>query len=741
MPQTSAALPGIDPSTVVDREAEARNIAEFVDSRSATILEVSGLPQIGKSSALEKGLTQAGVSKVVRMALSATSSPDYVLYSVLKLGSGLPAPPYTDPVEVVRSAGFANVLRTLQGIIFERAHLLTDFGVWRDERFGPLFSALADVATSLRVKIIFETQRELPLEVQNPNARQRLRIAGLNKNLRQYGEALFDAQLRRVGLSPEAVSGDVKGAIVERLGGHPVAVALAADTSYDEGADSVLDALKRRQGFYLNFLQVLLRSLSLTDDDHTTLRLLSLARRPIDRGAVMGAVPFAGAPVLRNLIALGAIEVSRDGRIEIAGILREYFDPRELEPDVVSRFHRAAAMAFQAVVERDSRNLEAAVEAEYHGGIVGLTLTIDSRVFDGALATAEERFRSQQYDAAGAILDTLLQKHRTIDVVRLAALVAARRNRPDDAIALAKEALTRNPKDSRLVADLAKISLSQYQDDRTTTRLVEVARRAGVENVSLLVVEGRMFLRHEQFLDAERVFQRARQLTRFNPWPFYYLGVTYQRMGRLQDAIDVLEDGQEFFYNSESRTRNALNAIRTKLGLAYLFAEDTESAARTLEPLFEEDPSNPEVIRAYAALTIRRDGVQQAQKAFERLNEASIRSKFDRCQFHLFYGLFYLGIGSPHEAVQEFAKAHASDRSNVYVMIKWAHTVFEIAKVHYADGEDVYKAYVADCQQLVRMILRFDPDNHDGVELLQALYQTFGVAVGDEAPAADRHGS
>ncbi len=60
---------------------------------------------------------------------------------------------------------------------------------------------------------------------------------------------------------------------------------------------------------------------------------------------------------------------------------------------------------------------------------------------------------------------------------------------------------------------------------------------------------------------------------------------------------------------------------------------------------------------------------------------------------------------------------------------------------HYADGEDVYKAYVADCQQLVRMILRFDPDNHDGVELLQALYQTFGVAVGDEAPAADRPAS
>jgi hypothetical protein len=74
-------------------------------------------------------------------------------------------------------------------------------------------------------------------------------------------------------------------------------------------------------------------------------------------------------------------------------------------------------------------------------------------------------------------------------------------------------------------------------------------------------------------------------------------------------------------------------------------------------------------------------------------------------------------------------------------MIKWAHTVFEIAKGHYADGEDVYKAYVADCQQLVRMILRFDPDNRDGIDLLQALHQTFGVTVGEEAPASEAQGS
>ena len=39
-----------------------------------------------------------------------------------------------------------------------------------------------------------------------------------------------------------------------------------------------------------------------------------------------------------------------------------------------------------------------------------------------------------------------------------------------------------------------------------------------------------------------------------------------------------------------------------------------------------------------------------AEKAFDRLKKAKIRNRFDRCQFHLFYGLFQLGINNPHEA-------------------------------------------------------------------------------------------
>ena len=375
--------------------------------------------------------------------------------------------------------------------------------------------------------------------------------------------------------------------------------------------------------------------------------------------------------------------------------------------------------------------LEAAVEAEYHGGVVGLEISVTSRLLDGALATAQELFRSQQYEAAASILDTLLRKQHSLDVLRLAAQVAARRGQSGRAVELAREVLVRDPKDTRLLSDLVKVTLTQYQNETTVAQLIEIARAVGVENVSVLVVEGRMFLRQQQFYEAERVFLRAKQLTRFNPWPYYYLGNTYHRMGRLEDAITVLEDGQDFFYRSESRSRNALNAIRTQLGLAYLFADEIEAAGRILDLLFKEDPS-PEVVRAYAALTIKRDGIQEAEKAFARLNEARIRNRFDRCQFHLFYGLFQLGIENPNEASLHFAKAHSADRSNVYVMMKWARTLYEIASGHYVDGNDVYKTYVSDCAALVRKILAFNADNSDGVKLMNALHQTFGVDLADD---------
>lgn len=83
----------VAPATVVDREAEVRSVLDFLDNRTAVVLDVNGLPQIGKSSVLDKALTQSGIAAVFRILLTATSSADYILYTILKRGSGLPVPP------------------------------------------------------------------------------------------------------------------------------------------------------------------------------------------------------------------------------------------------------------------------------------------------------------------------------------------------------------------------------------------------------------------------------------------------------------------------------------------------------------------------------------------------------------------------------------------------------------------------------------------------------------------------
>src|SRR5262249_42551772 len=157
------------------------------------------------------------------------------------------------------------------------------------------------------------------------------------------GISLFDAQLRRVGLGPGLIDLNRKRVIVTKLGGHPVAIALAADASFEEGVEAVTTALKERKGFYLNFLSRLLRGRALLEEDRRVLSLLCLARVPLPRDAVLSGANFVAGPALRNLVALGAVEVTAEGLVEVASVLREFFDPRDVPPEQAKAFHAAAA--------------------------------------------------------------------------------------------------------------------------------------------------------------------------------------------------------------------------------------------------------------------------------------------------------------------------------------------------------------------------------------------------------------
>jgi hypothetical protein len=152
-----------------------------------------------------------------------------------------------------------------------------------------------------------------------------------------------------------------------------------------------------------------------------------------------------------------------------------------------------------------------------------------------------------------------------------------------------------------------------------------------------------------------------------------------------------------------------------------------ELAKPLVESLVEQTPDRPEVVRLYALYSIKKDGVQEAAKALERLRKAPIRNREDRCQFHLLYGLFFLGIGEVDRAGEEFSKAHAADRNNVFVMMRWARTLLDTAVSRWLDGDPTYRVYAEDCARLTRKILEFDADNAGGVDIMYSLHERLGI--------------
>jgi Tfp pilus assembly protein PilF len=506
---------------------------------------------------------------------------------------------------------------------------------------------------------------------------------------------LFDSQLRRLGLSPDAVDEVIKQKVVSRLGGHPVGIAIAADVAYSEGIDALKTCLEAKQGALWQFLQALIRQLDISDDERKVLQLLGSVREAIPREVLVQTLGHNAISLVRNLISLAAIEVNESGLVQIAGILREYFDISELQPDLAKEFHIHAARAFEELAKSHGESLFYAVEAEYHGSLAGIGIGISSRLTDGAFAAAKAAYETQLYDRAGIIIDALLKRHATLEIKRLASLVEARRNHFKQALKLAREVFAKNPKDTWLLSDLAKIALSQFQD-QMAEELIGIARSAHVEDVSILIVEGRMLLRRSEVAKAELVFSRARQLSEHNPWPYFYLGECALRLGKLEDAMDVLHEGEEFIYRVESRSRRVLSAIKTKLGVAYLLAEKLDLASPYIESVIAEDPQSPEAIRAFAALTIKREGITEAERALTKFREAGMKSRYDRCQFHLLYGLFYLGIDQSQKASEEFEKAHRLDNANVFVMMKWARTLYDLGQTLYMDGSAAFRDYLVD---------------------------------------------
>jgi hypothetical protein len=196
----------------------------------------------------------------------------------------------------------------------------------------------------------------------------------------------------------------------------------------------------------------------------------------------------------------------------------------------------------------------------------------------------------------------------------------------------------------------------------------------------------------------------------------------------------VLEEGVEFYEQNRCRNRRVLNAIRGLLCQCYVLTGEVDAAEQFLSLLAAQDYSSPEVARASVVLTLRKEGIQEAQEAYRRLKQIGTKTREDRCQFHLYYGLFLRDIGDLHHASLQLAEAHRSSVTNVHILRELAATCFELAARAAREGtwvgeESVATGYARQSADAVREILRLDPKNQFALDLQEELFQQFRVHV------------
>lgn len=684
---------------------------------------------MGKGVAIQKALGQWPHPKIIEIEVNESSSADYIACKILPNLFSREQGKNGALTAHVTEQEFINMFNTLDILWVHNTEKLLQTEGWKNFEIKNLIEMIILAASKSTVKIIFETRRELQLELQDPSICFRRRIYGLDRKYKPHGISYLEYQLRRNGISPQTLDDHLKGEIVDKLGGHPVAIALCADAIYDEGIIRVTEILKQKKGFYLNFVKSILRNIDLSDDERLILNLLSGCRLPVPREAILATFDYPVAPYLRNLIQLCMVEVDSASNIRLPGLLESFFDLEVIPVEIRKRFHRNCFDCYKGLFIKNKARVEYAIEADFHGGLGDIQSNLSSQLVDSQLAIAQKLYDKQDYKTAQTVLDRILKVKSTNDILRLSALVDARCNNFVSALDKAKIVFKKNLRDTWLLSDIARTALSQGRDD-IAEELIGIAKVANMEDTSILLVSGRMLLRRGELLDAEEKFKDARKLTKRNPWPYYYLGKTYIRQGEIEKAIDALFEGEQFIYDNNIRNANVLTAIRTQLGIAYIFDERIDLASPILERLFEDERDDPEVMRAYAMMSLKKEGIQKAHEAYKRLKEAEIKSSYDRSQYHLFYGLFYLGIGEKGKASEEFSKAHKADRNNVYVMMKLAKTYFEMATESWIDGDvDIAKTYATDCGEIVKKILEFDHDNVTGRHLQEDLYNKFGIEL------------
>jgi tetratricopeptide (TPR) repeat protein len=717
---------------IINRETEASSLVDFLDSRRLKLCQLLGREQIGKSIVLEKALAQSALPatsfRIVKLNEAVTA--EYLLAAII-YGQTIPPADHATNIDGLL-ARLPSALKRYRLVILEDGHHLLRGDTFRNADIEKAVQRLAAEIRDTNCQLIVISRRSLPEGLLDSPRVAKQWIHGFEGRGLQHGIAFLDSQLRRVGLSPSDVDEQSKREFVTLLGGHPVALGLAADAILEDGDHEVLKQLHAQAGFWRTYVERLVRSLELTSDEDQTLHALSGCHTPIDREVIQQALPFSLQPPMRRLISYCLVDVLPDGRIWLSSLLRIRWRLDALPDALQKSLHEKAAEWYRRRSE-EAKDLESAVQAEYHGHLAGVEMPVTSGILDGLIRSAWTLYDQQQYDRAKKIADQILNRKRNRDLVKLSALIDSRCFQFDTALTKAREVFTEDPTDSWFLFQIAKAALDADRTD-VVEDLVRVAKVAGVEDDRLAVVEGRMLLRQNRLVEAASAFERARAASRWNVWPYFYLGRTYLRLGELSDAVEVLEEGLQFYEDNNCRNSRVRQMLRGLLAQTYLFQGEDEAAEKILSLMDHEASANPEIAQAIAMFSLKKDGVNEANEAFKRLRRVATKRPDDRCAFHLYYGMFLERTGNLAAASEEFIQAHRAVSTNVFALLRLAEVLFNLAIRASKEGawegeEDPAAAYASQCRVYVRKILDLSPDNHRAKSLQEDLFQQFGQRV------------
>jgi len=713
----------------INREEEISRILRFIDSDKEFLLEVNGLPQIGKSATIGMSLDRTGFEKIKKISLLKGSSAEYIINDLMGTKDKLTLEFFSDPSF---ENELNNAVNNWEVIWLENVQHLSISGGWNSNEIERIIKSFIKTALDERkkTKFIFESIKTLPFNLHDPSDLFKIRICGFERDRIKHGVAIFDRQMRRMNLNPSDILSETKEGLVKNLGGHPLAVIFCVDAIYDDGLTSVQKAIRKGAGFYREVTDRILGVVNLSEEDKQILRMLSACRIEVPRDVIAGSCNFPANEYITNLIRQCLIEIVSSSAIRIPGILRKRFRFQDLEKGIRETFQNIATQTYTQLSNQYPSRLEYAIEAEYHAIALGEKPKVVTGLIDGKIAAVYKFYDEQNFKKAKYILDSMIigMAHLPNDLIRLSTLVDAQCGDMDSALEKAEKLLSINPNDNHLFFILGKAALTQSRPE-IGDRLVWIGRKAGVKETKVSLFEGRIALRRRDFLKAKDCFRQSALSTNPDPWAYYYLGITFMKMGDFQSAIEILYEGEEYL-SAKPHIRGAVrNAIRTKLGVSYVVNGDLDAAARILDNCLKTDPNHPETLYAYWLLKVKKDGVEKASEAFDVFKNAK-PNKWELGQYHLYYGLFLKATNRLDDAHEQFELAHQFENSNVYIMIQLAEILYILGLKQRKQGDmEFAKMKAIRCAKILRRIFEFDPDNPYAENIQIDLWHEFNIEL------------